>query len=306
MARDLPGTTDPRAEAVRNATLAQLTLGDRRLSPGSRGRVRAMEAPRGTLELAWGPSAPACGTRRGRRGDEAMPRPWPPGRAGPGPCEGDLQPQAQGLPRRAVGGVGKGRAPEGRGGAASSGGVRLLVGIGLTTPVLAGRRAPAWAERPEASPLASAPGPAAGEAAGRDQAGSGGEGGGPEEEEELDGWREVPGERAEGRDVGQAAGPRLPHRPLRPCPLPPRRAGPLTAPRGVLCAGDARLAHLQRGRVHGGRGPGRGRLQGRGRLPALGEQGRVFRAAGVHEAGLQAPGRGSHPQLCQRRYLPAR
>lgn len=79
-----------------------------------------------------------------------------------------------------------------------------------------------------------------------------------------------------------------------------------TGTRGVVCPGDSRLAHLQRGGVHGSRGPGRRGLQGRRRLPALREQGGVFRTAGINETGLQAPGRSRHFKLRQRRQLPSR
>lgn len=82
--------------------------------------------------------------------------------------------------------------------------------------------------------------------------------------------------------------------------------GPSTAARAVVCPGDARLAHLQRGGVHGGGGPRRRRLQGRGCLPALPDQGGVVRTAGVHETGLQAPGRSCHFELRQRRPVSSR
>ena len=80
---------------------------------------------------------------------------------------------------------------------------------------------------------------------------------------------------------------------LEPPSLPPWLSppgAPFTAMRGAVCPGDSRLTHLQRGGVHRGGGPGRRRLQGWRCLSALREQGSVFWTAGVHEAGLQAPG----------------
>lgn len=131
-----------------------------------------MEAPdRGTLELAWGPSAPVGVTRTVFYGDEAMassgywwlgalglqaydlgvtesrscgPCPRDPrhlGRACPGPCKQRSCP-GPGPPNWcAVGGVCKGRASQ-EGKVHAQGAPTLLVSVGLTTPGSRGETGP--------------------------------------------------------------------------------------------------------------------------------------------------------------------